>query len=125
VYRVIEVDAATGMARTVIEETSKAFIDYRRASAGLGDSGRQYRYDIADGKEVIWMSERDGWSHLYLYDGVTGGVKQQITRGQWAVHFVDRVDEENRQVWFTANGMDAGKTLTSSTRSGSTSTGRG
>jgi hypothetical protein len=26
------------------------------------------------------MSERDGWNHLYLYDGVTGAVKNQITR---------------------------------------------
>ena len=53
------------------------------------------------------MSERDGWSHLYLYDGVTGRVKNQITKGAWAVHNVDRVDEANRQIWFTANGMNA------------------
>ncbi len=108
-YRVIEVDAATGKARPVIEETSKTFIDYRRATAGTSDSGRQYRYDVADGKEVIWMSERDGWSHLYLYDGLTGRVKNQITKGNWAVHWVERVDEEKRQIWFTANGMDSGK----------------
>ena len=109
VYRVIEVDAATGAARTVVEETSKAFVDYRRPTAGLSDSGRTYRYDVADGREVIWMSERDGWSHLYLYDGATGRVKNQITKGNWRVHFVERVDEEARQIWFTANGMDAGK----------------
>jgi dipeptidyl aminopeptidase/acylaminoacyl peptidase len=109
VYRVIEVDAAAGKARAVIEETSNAFVDYRRPTAGLSDSGRTYRFDIADGREVIWMSERDGWSHLYLYDGATGRVKNQITKGNWAVHFVERVDEEARQIWFTANGMDAGK----------------
>ena len=109
VYRVIEVDAVTGAARAVIEETSKAFIDYRRATAGLSDSGRQYRYDVADGKEVIWMSERNGWSHLYLYDGATGRVKQQITNGPWAVHYVEQVDEEKRQIWFTAHGIDGGK----------------
>ena len=109
VYRVIEVDATSGRARAVIEETSKAFIDYRTATPGLTDSGRQFRFDVADGKEVIWMSERDGWSHLYLYDGLTGQVKNQITHGAWAVHSVDRVDEPNRQIYFWANGMDAGK----------------
>jgi hypothetical protein len=31
------------------------------------------------------MSERDGWKHLYLYDGATGRVKNQITRGEWVV----------------------------------------
>jgi dipeptidyl aminopeptidase/acylaminoacyl peptidase len=108
-YRVIEVDAATGRSRTIVEETSSAFIDYRRPTAGLSDSGRTYRYDVADGREMIWMSERDGWSHLYLYDGATGQVKNQITTGSWAVHYVDKVDEEKRQIWFTANGMDAGK----------------
>jgi hypothetical protein len=109
IYRVIEVDAATGKARAQIEETSKTFIDYRTAAAGLSDSGRQYRHDLDDGKEVIWMSERDGWSHLYLYDGVTGQVKSQITKGNWTVHNVDRVDDSARQVYFWANGMDAGK----------------
>ncbi|MEI6244208.1 MAG: prolyl oligopeptidase family serine peptidase, partial [Acidobacteriota bacterium] len=109
VYRVIEVDAATGKARTVIEETSRTFIDYRRTTAGLTDCSRMERFDIGDGQEVIWMSERDGWAHLYLYDGVTGQVKQQITKGHWPVHHVEKVDEAKRQIWFTANGVDAGK----------------
>jgi dipeptidyl aminopeptidase/acylaminoacyl peptidase len=108
-YRVIEVDAATGAARAVIEETSKTFIDYRRTAAVLSDSGRVFRYDVAGGKEIVWMSERDGWSHLYLYDGVTGQVKNQITKGEWKVHHVERVDPDRRQIWFTANGMEAGK----------------
>ena len=54
------------------------------------------------------MSERDGWSHLYLFDGATGRVKQQITSGNWAVHHVDRVDEAARQIYFTANGRERG-----------------
>ena len=53
-------------------------------------SGKRYRYDVADGKEIIWMSERDGWNHLYLYDGATGAVKNQITKGDWVVRGVDR-----------------------------------
>ena len=34
------------------------------------------------------MSERDGWAHLYLYDGATGTVKNQITKGEWVVRGV-------------------------------------
>ena len=34
------------------------------------------------------MSERDGWNHLYLYDGVAGRVKNQITKGEWVVRGV-------------------------------------
>ena len=57
---------------TLIEETQKTFVEY---------SGKRYREDVADGKEIIWVSERDGWNHLYLYDGATGQVKNQITKG--------------------------------------------
>jgi dipeptidyl aminopeptidase/acylaminoacyl peptidase len=107
VFRVIEVNAGTAKARTLVDEQPGAFFDYRPAVPGLTGSGRRFRSDVHDGKEIIWMSERDGWSHLYLYDGVTGVVKNQITKGAWAVHNVDRVDEANRQIWFTANGMNA------------------
>ena len=104
-YRVIEVDAASGATRALITETSKTFIDYRRANGGLTDSGRQWRFDIADGAETIWMSERDGWAHLYLYDA-SGAVKLQITKGAWLVRGVQRVDEARRQIWFSAAGMN-------------------
>jgi dipeptidyl aminopeptidase/acylaminoacyl peptidase len=106
IYRVIEVDAETGKARALITEESPTFIDYQQLSLG---SGKRYRYNLNDGKEIIWASERDGWEHLYLYDGVTGQVKSQITKGNWVVRAVDRVDEEKRQIWFQASGMNPGQ----------------
>ncbi|MGJ8656948.1 MAG: prolyl oligopeptidase family serine peptidase [Akkermansiaceae bacterium] len=63
-----------------------------------------YRHDVAGGKEIIWSSERDGWNHLYLYDGVTGEVKNQITKGEMTVHDVEYVDEDKRRILFTAGG---------------------
>jgi dipeptidyl aminopeptidase/acylaminoacyl peptidase len=98
-YRVIEVDGATGAARAVIDEESKTFFEY---------SGKKYRYDLADGRETVWMSERDGWNHLYLYDGATGATKNPITTGEWVVRGVDRVDEAKRQVYFQASGVRPG-----------------
>jgi len=100
VYRVIEVDPATGLARALISEEPKTFFCY---------SGKKYRYDVADGKEIVWMSERDGWNHLYLYDGMSGTVKNQITKGAWVVRGVDKVGEEKRQIWFGASGMYPGE----------------
>jgi dipeptidyl aminopeptidase/acylaminoacyl peptidase len=55
------------------------------------------------------MSERDGWNHLYLYDGANGRVKNQVTKGPWVVRGVERVDTLARQVWFRASGMYPGK----------------
>ena len=99
-YRIIEVDAEKGSARAVVNEEAKTFFCYY---------SKKYRYDLQDGREVIWMSERDGWNHLYLYDGATGRVKNQITRGEWVVRAVDKVDEEKRQIYFRAGGMVPGR----------------
>ena len=100
VYRVIEIDATTGKTRAVIDEQSRTFFEY---------SAKKYRFDIADGREVVWMSERDGWNHLYLYDGIAGKVKQQITSGAWVVRDVSKVDTVAKQIWFQASGMYAAK----------------
>jgi hypothetical protein len=108
VYRIIEVEPQTGRARALISEESKTFIYYNQLGSGLS-AGRRYRYDLNDGREIIWASERDGWEHLYLYDGVTGQVKNQITKGNWLVRSVDRIDETNRQIWFYAGGIIPGQ----------------
>src|SRR6202012_173880 len=108
VYRVIEVDAQTGKTRPVIDEQSKTFIYYNLLGPGLS-AGRRYRHDLNDGKEIVWASERDGWEHLYLYDAVTGRVKNQITKGDWLVRNVDYVDDDKRQIYFEAGGLIAGQ----------------
>ena len=100
VYRIIEADVSTGKTRSVVDEQAKTFFCY---------SGKKYRYDVDDGREVVWMSERDGWNHLYLINGATGAVKNQITRGEWVVRGVEKVDEAKRQIWFRASGMYKGK----------------
>ena len=104
-YKVIEVDSQSGKTRPLIDEQSKTFFYYNLLGPGFS-GGRRFRQDINDGKEIVWASERDGWEHLYLYDGTTGRVKNQITMGNWVVRNVIRVDEQARQIWFEAGGMN-------------------
>lgn len=99
-YRIIEVDAATAEARAIVDEASATFCCYY---------SKHFRRDVNDGREVVWMSERDGWNHLYLYDGATGHVKNRITRGEWVVRSVAKVNDQARQIWFAASGMHAGQ----------------
>ena len=98
--RILAVDAQTGAVKPIIDEESKTFIDY---------SGKFFCEYLDDTGEIIWMSERDGWNHLYLYDAKTGAVKNQITRGEWVVRSVDFVDRANRQIWFQAGGIVPGQ----------------
>ncbi|MGF7025554.1 MULTISPECIES: S9 family peptidase [Sphingobacterium] len=98
VYGVMQMDANSGTSSFLIQEQNKTFIDY---------SGKKYREDLADGKEIVWASERDGWNHLYLYDGITGKVKNQITKGNWVVRKIVHVDAEKRTVIFEGSGVNA------------------
>lgn len=98
-YVIGEVSAADGSIRHLVDEQTKTFIYYYN----------NYRYDLDDGKELLWISERDGWRHLYLIDGTSGQVKQQVTKGEWVVRQVDYVDETNRVVYFTVSGFNKGE----------------
>ena len=100
VFRVVAVDAGTGRAQAVVNEECKTFFCY---------SSKQYLHWLDESRELLWLSERDGWNHLWLYDAATGRVKNQVTRGPWAVRGVDRVDESARQIWFRAGGVRAGQ----------------
>jgi dipeptidyl aminopeptidase/acylaminoacyl peptidase len=80
----------------IVDERADTFIYYNKISANW----------LKKGKELLWVSERDGWSHLYLYDVPSGKVKKQITSGEWVVKDVIHVDEDNRTVIIKACGMD-------------------
>ena len=97
-YRILAVNAKTGAVRVVVEETSKTFIHY---------SGKSWRHWLHSSGELIWMSERDGWCHLYLYDAKKGSPKHQITKGAWPVREVLHVDEAKKEIWFLASGLQA------------------
>jgi dipeptidyl-peptidase 4 len=99
-YRILAVNATNGVVRTVVEERSPTFIDYQT---------KTWREWLDDTGELLWMSERDGWAHLWLYDVASGKVKNQVTRGDWVVREVLKVDAAKRQVWFLAGGVRAGE----------------
>ena len=94
---VLSYDIATGAARAVIDERSETFVDYAH---------KQFLHVLEPTREAIWMSERSGWNHLYLYDLQKGEVKNPITQGEWLVRGVERIDDERRQVWLRVAGVD-------------------
>ncbi|MDA7888604.1 prolyl oligopeptidase family serine peptidase [Akkermansiaceae bacterium] len=96
VLRVVAIDAKSGQSSSLVADTPETFVCY---------SSKKYYHRIEDKKEIIWMSERDGWNHLYLFDSKTGSLKNQITKGHWVVRKVERIDHEKRQIWFQAGGI--------------------
>lgn len=92
----LEIDAETGGIHRVITESSDTQVDVDK---------RDYRI-LEKRDEVVWMSERDGWSHLYLYDLETGELKNRITEGEFVVRYIFHVDEKKKVVYFVASGRE-------------------
>ncbi len=95
VRRLVAIDRETGDAKALFDEQSKTFVDY---------SQKHFSYYLDKTGEILWMSERNGWNHLYLINEKTGEITP-ITSGEFVVRAVDRVDEDARQVWFRAGGI--------------------
>jgi dipeptidyl aminopeptidase/acylaminoacyl peptidase len=89
-------DTTTGEVKVLIEERMNTYVETR--SLGF----------INNGKELIHWSERDGWAHLYLYDG-DGNLKKQLTSGPWHCNGVTGIDVKNRVLYFSANGREKGE----------------
>lgn len=102
VLKLFFAERAKGKSRQILEERQPAWIN-------LNDS----LYFLKDGKRFIWMSERDGYQHLYLY-GLNGKLIQQLTKGEFMVvpsegdivsgnRGLVGVDEKGGWVYFTSN----------------------
>lgn len=99
-YALHKVDAATGEATLLLEETGPTYVELNQFTY-LPPAWRV----LGDGSEFLWWSERDGFGHLYLYDG-DGALKNRVTAGPWLVTEVVAVDEDARAVYFAAAGRE-------------------
>jgi len=94
-------NTATGEVRDILKE--EVVTQYESGQGTIN-----WRYLPAD-QDIIWYSERDDWGHLYRYDVNTGKLKNQITKGDFVVTRLLKVDQENQVLYFMANGREAGR----------------
>jgi dipeptidyl-peptidase 4 len=83
--------AETGEVRAILTETDEAWVDVVNDLNWLDK-----------GKKFTWMSERDGWNHLYLVsrDGKNIGL---ITAGDYDVISIAGLDKDHKWVYFIAS----------------------
>lgn len=90
-------DINSGENRLVMEEKSDAWIDVFDFFAGIN----HLFFFPKDSEEFFWISDRDGWSHIYRY-GYDGKLKNQVTKGKWEVTYVHTVDYRNNRIYYTS-----------------------
>jgi dipeptidyl-peptidase-4 len=81
-------DAGTGSVRTLVHETSKAWLTESPPPVWLRDGS------------FLWLSERSGWQHLYHY-AADGTLERQVTSGTWELRTLHGVDEARGWVYFS------------------------
>ncbi|MBS1627871.1 MAG: DPP IV N-terminal domain-containing protein [Bacteroidetes bacterium] len=90
-------NAQTGEVKEVLEETVATQFE-------SGQGRINWRF-LPKTNEIIWYSESDNWGHLYLYNATSGKLKNQITKGNFVVTQLLKIDEKNRILYFYANGL--------------------
>jgi len=89
-------DAATGQVRTVLTERDGAWVD-------VPDEPLEW---VGKGSAFTWVSERDGWRHLYVA-ARDGSSVRRVTGGNFDVIRVVKVDEAGGTVDFLASPENA------------------
>jgi len=98
-FRVANPD--TGDVRDLFDEKVATYFE-----SGMGTANWRF---LPATNEVVWLSERDNWAQLYLYDLQTGRLKNQVTTGESNVTQVVRVDEKQRLIYFIGVGREKGR----------------
>ena len=129
-YRVYEMEVPAAHATSVsvsaiIEEREEKYVRY----------SNYFRRSLRGDSLILWLSERDGYPHLYLFSPYQGAASKgakssqrrytrsgntassmtesttplQLTSGPWCVRQVLHIDEERGLVFFTACGRNPGE----------------
>lgn len=86
-------DATTGdFIKTLITETSDKYVEPEHPAQFLNETGKQF----------IWLSDRDGFKHIYLYD-MNGKQLKQLTSGEWVVKDVVKIDDKGENIFYVSN----------------------
>ncbi len=90
-------NAASGESKLVMEEKSDKWIDVFDFFAGIN----HLFFFPKDREEFFWISDRDGWSHIYRFN-YDGELQNRVTEGEWEVTYVHTVDYDNERIYYNS-----------------------
>ncbi|MGG1922534.1 DPP IV N-terminal domain-containing protein [Chryseobacterium sp. NRRL B-14798] len=100
--KIIVADADSGSSKTIHTETETAWIDIKSRWNDNDPSGWDW---IENGKEFLWLSEKDGWRHIYKID--MSGKETLITKDAFDVIKPEFFDVPNKLIYFLASPDNA------------------
>jgi len=111
----VTVDPATGKAKVVDSVHDDAWLREGSVSTGTGGGGFGGGFGggslawLPDNKRFLFMSEKDGWMHIYSLD-VTAAqpAAKQLTSGKWEVENA-RLSNDRTKLFFTSTEVHPGE----------------
>jgi len=101
--RLMLCNAASGKVKTLFEESDDAWIDIKSRWNDDDVTGWEW---VRNGEAFIWVSEMDGWRHLYTIS-MKDGKATLITPGNYDVITISKIDEPHRAVYILASPDNA------------------
>lgn len=92
-------NANNGSTELLMEEKDDAWVDLRSSWPYQVQAGWKF---INNGKEFLYTTEKDGWSHIYRFD-ITNRTEYLVTKGNYDVVKPLAYDEKNESVYFIAS----------------------
>ncbi|SOD97296.1 dipeptidyl-peptidase-4 [Spirosoma fluviale] len=83
----------------IYTETDKAWIDGKARWSRDDPSGWEW---LENGKSFVWVSEKDGWRHLYRIN-VDGKKETLLTPGAYDIATISHIDEPTNRIYFIAS----------------------
>ena len=92
-------DSESGQSRLLMEETDDAWVDLRSSWPYQVQAGWKF---INNGKEFLYTTEKDGWSHIYRFN-IKNKKEYLVSKGDYDVIRPLAYDERNKEVYFIAS----------------------
>lgn len=96
-------NTTTGAATNFYTENDKAFIDIKSRWNDDDPMGWDW---MKDGKQFLWVSEKDGWRHIYLISK-DGKSETLVTKGNYDIDNIKCIDDKGGYVYFMASPDNA------------------
>ncbi len=87
----------TGDKKVIMEEKSDSWIDV----FDFFGNRMHHFYFPENMNSFFWVSEVDGWVHIYHYD-YSGKLINQVTKGEWEVVGIDAIDAQKKNLYYVS-----------------------
>lgn len=84
-------DIEKNESKLILEEKNDTYIDINESP-----------YFLEKNNQFLWLSEKNGYQHIYLYD-LMGKEISQITSGDFEIIDIKKIDEKKSTIYYLAN----------------------